>query len=91
MATFKSHITVRRHSQREDFAHVPPVLTIKRIYNKFLETGSVKYRDNPQRPAATTTKKINEIAEILATTPINSVRLVSQQVNLSKFVVHRTM
>ncbi|CAF1257788.1 unnamed protein product [Rotaria sordida] len=91
MAKFQSRITVRRHLQRENFAYVPLVLTIKRIYSKFLETCSVKHHDNPGRPAAATTEKINEITEILATTPINSVRLVSQQVNLSKSVVHRTM
>ncbi|CAF1171942.1 unnamed protein product [Rotaria sordida] len=91
MAKFQSRITVRRYLQRENFAYVPLVLTIKRIYNKFLETCSVKHHDNPGRPAVATTEKINEITEILATTPINSVRLVSQQVNLSKSVIHRTM
>ena len=91
MAKLESHTAVRRQLQRENVENLPTVLTIKRIYDKFLETGSVKDRDRSGRPTSATAEAITEISEVLETTPINSVRRVSQEVNLSKSVVHRTM
>ena len=91
MAKLESPTLVRRQLQRENVGDVPTVLTIKRIYDKFLETGSVKDRDRSRRPASVTPEKVAEISEVLAATPMTSVRRVSQEVNLSKSVVHRTM
>ena len=74
MAQLGSHMLVRRHLQQENIVDVFTVVTIKRIYNKFLETGSMKDRDRSGRPASATMEKTTEIAEVLANTPINSVR-----------------
>ncbi|CAF3844213.1 unnamed protein product [Rotaria sp. Silwood1] len=53
--------------------------------------GSVKDRDRSGRPASATTEKITEIYEVFTATSVSSVRQISQEVNLSKSVVHRTM
>jgi hypothetical protein len=91
MAKLESPTSVRCQLQQENVGDVSAVLTIKRIYNKFLETGSVKDHDRTRRPLSITTEKITKISEVLAATPITSVRRVSQEVNMSKSVVHRTM
>jgi len=51
----------------------------------------VKDRDRSGRPASVTPEKVAEISEVLEATPMNSVRRVSQEVNVSKSVVHRIM
>ncbi len=91
MAKFESATTVRRTLQRENAADIPTEQTIRNIYDKFLETGSVEDREGQGRPSIMTEEKKEEIAEILATTSMTSVRSVSQQVNMSKSVVHRLM
>ncbi|CAF3189848.1 unnamed protein product, partial [Rotaria sp. Silwood2] len=79
MVRLKSHVSVRRKLQLENTEDVPIVLTIKRIYNKILETGSVEDRDQSGRPVSATTDKITEISEVLTATPITSVRQISQE------------
>jgi hypothetical protein len=42
-AKLKYPSLVRRHFQRENRSDIPTEKTIKAIYNKFLQTGSVQY------------------------------------------------
>jgi transposase len=60
-------------------------------YEKFRETGSVHDRTRSGRPPSATIEKTDKISEVLTTTPINSIRAISQEVDMSKSVVHRTM
>ncbi|CAF0771728.1 unnamed protein product [Rotaria sordida] len=64
---------------------------IKAIYDKSLETGWVHDRERSGRPSLITSEKQDEIEEVLLNNSMNSVRSVSQKVNTSKSVVHRTM
>ena len=91
MTKLGSRALAWQHLQPENIASVSSVRTIKRIYDNFLHTGSVKDRDRSGRPASAATEKTTEIAEVLANTPTNTVRLAVQQVHLLKSVVHRTM
>ncbi len=48
-------------------------------------------RERPGRPASATAEKTAEIADMLAKMPMNSVHLISKEVDMSKSVVHRIM
>ncbi|CAF4418934.1 unnamed protein product, partial [Rotaria sp. Silwood2] len=91
MAKLEYPSLVRRHFQRENRPDIPTEKTIKAIYNKFLQTGSVHDRERSGRPPSATGEKVEEIDEELTNNPINSIRGVSHEVNISKSVVHRIM
>ncbi|CAF1477356.1 unnamed protein product, partial [Rotaria sordida] len=91
MAKLEYPSLVRRHFQRENRPDIPTEKTIKAIYNKFLQTGSVHDREQSGRPPSATAEKVEKIVEELTKNPINSIRGVSREVNISKSVVHRTM
>jgi hypothetical protein len=91
MAKLESPVAVRRHLQPENMFDVPSENTIRNLYTKFLETGSVHDRTRSGRPSSTTTENTEQIEEVLATTSVNSIRGISQEVGMSKSVVHRTM
>jgi hypothetical protein len=91
MAKLESPSSVRRHLQRENVSDVPSEKSIKAVYDKFIETGSVLDRERSGRPSLLTEEKLDEIEEVLSDGSIISVRRVSQEVNLSKTVVHRGM
>ena len=84
MAKLESPREVRRILQREELSDIPTEKTIRNIYDKFLETGSVQDRERPGRSSSVTEEKKEQIAEILAKIPMTSVRKVSQEVNMSK-------
>ncbi|CAF1151432.1 unnamed protein product [Didymodactylos carnosus] len=89
MAKLESTTAVRRHLQRENVSAIPSENTMRSLYAKFLETGSVHGRSG--RPPSATTEKQDQIAEVLTNKPMNSIRAVSQEMNMSKSVVHRKM
>ncbi|CAF4075045.1 unnamed protein product [Rotaria sp. Silwood2] len=91
MARLESPSSVRRHFQRENMSDIPSEKTIKAIYDKFIETGSVHDRERSGRPSLMTTEKLDEIEEVLSDNAMVSVRRVSQEVNLSKSTVHLAM
>ncbi|CAF1446539.1 unnamed protein product [Rotaria sp. Silwood1] len=91
MARLESPSSVRRHFHRENMSDIPSEKTIKAIYDKFIETGSVHDRERSGRPSLMTTEKLDEIEEILSDNAMVSVRRVSQEVNLSKSTVHLAM
>ncbi len=91
MAKLESATAVRRTLQRENVSDIPTEKTIRHIYDKFLETGSVEDRERPGRPSSVTEEKKEEIVEALAKTPMTSIRRLSQEVNMSTSLVHHTM
>ncbi|CAF3997062.1 unnamed protein product, partial [Rotaria sp. Silwood1] len=91
MARLESPSSVRRHFHRENMSDIPSEKTIKAIYDKFIETGSVHDRERSGRPSLMTTEKLDEIEEVLSDKAMVSVRRVSQEVNLSKSTVHLAM
>ena len=91
MAKLESPSSVRRHFQRENMSNIPSEKSIKAIYDKFIETGSVLDRERSGRPSLMTEENLDEIEEVLSTNSRTSVRRVSEEVNLSKSVVHRAM
>ena len=82
---------VIRHFQRENLPVIPCERTIRRIFDKFLETGTVHDRERSGRPSTATDEKIEEITEVLSVNRVNSVRSIAPELNISKSVVHRTM
>lgn len=91
MAKLESAVAVRRALQTEDVPNIPTEKTIRNIYNKFLETGSVHDRERPGRSSSITEEKKGEIVDVLQQTSMTSVRNVSREVNMSKSAVHRVM
>ena len=70
---------VRRTLQRENVSDIPTERTIRYIYDKFLETGSVEDRQRLGRPSSVTEEKEEEIAKALAKTPMASIRRLSRE------------
>ena len=91
MAKFESPRETRRALQRENTPDIPTEKAIKNIQDKFLETGSVQDRERSGRSSSMTEEKKQEIIEVLENTPMTTIQSVSQEVNISKLVVHRTM
>jgi len=91
MAKLEYSTFVRRNFQRDNLPYIPSENTIRSIFNKFVETGPIDDRERSGRPPTTTAEKVEEIAEVLANAPVNSVRNVSREVDVSKSVVHRVM
>ena len=82
---------VIRNFQRENLPVIPCEKTVRRVFDKFLETGSIHDRERSGRPTTATDEKVDEINEVLSVSPINTVCNIAREVNMSKSVVHRTM
>ncbi len=80
MAKLEYPILVKRHLQRENYPYIPSENAIRSNFDKFIETGSVDDRERSGRPLIATDEKVEEIAEVLANAPVNSVRNVSREV-----------
>jgi ribosomal protein S25 len=91
MAKLESPTAVRRCLQQENVSDIPTRLTIQAIYDKFIETGSVKDRERSGRPSVVTEEVAAEIDQVVQNAAVASVRSIAQEVNVSKSVVHRTM
>ena len=91
MARLESPSSVRRHFQRQNMSDIPSEKTIKAIYDKFIETGSVHDRERSGRPSVATPEKLDAIEKVLSNNAMISVRRVSQEVNVPRSTVHRTM
>ncbi|CAF2655570.1 unnamed protein product [Rotaria sp. Silwood2] len=70
------------HFQRENLPVIPCKNSIRRIFDKFVETGSIHDRGRSRRPSTVTDEKVEEIAEALSVNPINSVRSISRKLNI---------
>ncbi|CAF1537495.1 unnamed protein product, partial [Didymodactylos carnosus] len=91
MANLEYPSLVRRHFHRENLPNIPSEKTMKTIFNKFSETGSIYDQERSGRPSSATDEKFEEIVEVLSDNPTISVRNIARKVNISKSVVHRTM
>jgi transposase len=79
MAKLESATAVRRTLQRGNVSDIPNEKTIRHIYDKFLETGSVEDRERPGRPSSVTEEKKEEIVEALAKTPMTIIHLKKEE------------
>lgn len=68
---------------------VPHRNTVRNLVQKFRETGSINDRTRNSKKRVLTEKKLSEIVESLENSPNKSLRLVSQQVGVSKSSAHR--
>lgn len=91
MSKLESPSSVRRHFQRENVSNIPSEKSIRAVFDKFIETGSVLDRERSGRLTFLTEEKLDEIEEVLSNKSMVSIRHISQEVNLSKTVVHRAM
>ena len=55
------------------------------------KNGSIRDRERLERPPTATDERVEDIAEIFSVNPINSVRNIARELNISKSVVQRTM
>ena len=72
MAKLNHPKLVIRHFQRENLRVIPCEKTISRVFDKFLETGSIHDRERSGRPTTATDEKVDEIDEVLSVNPINT-------------------
>ena len=84
MAKFESPVMVIRELQRQGITNIPTRQTISSIYQKFLDTGSVQNVNPPGRPSTITEDKIDEVEQALTMQPMNSVRNIARETNISK-------
>jgi transposase len=91
MAKFDSPTMVIRELQHQEAADIPTRHTVISIYQKFLETGSVQDCIRTGRPSTITEEKVQEVEEILEMEPVNSIRSVARQANISRYQAHRIM
>ncbi|CAF1240464.1 unnamed protein product [Didymodactylos carnosus] len=91
MAKYESPVMVIRELRRRGTTNIPERRTVTSIYQKFLETGSVGDRAHTGRPSTITEDKAQEIQQILDDEPMNSVRTVAREANISKYQTHQIM
>ncbi len=91
MSKFESPIRVILELQRREATEIPERHTISAIYQKFIDIGSVEDIKSPGRPTTITEDKINEVEEALVTMPVNTVRNIARETNISKRQAHRIM
>ena len=84
-------MSVIRELQRQGVSEIPERHTISRIYQKFLQTGSVEDIKPPGRPTTIDETKIKQVEEALITMPMNTVRNIAREKNISKSQTHRIM
>ncbi|CAF3992639.1 unnamed protein product [Rotaria sp. Silwood1] len=83
MAKLQFPSLVKRHFQNDNVQHIPTEKTIKAIYDTFLEIGLVRDRERSGRPSVTTSKKLDESAEVLSN---NSVGYHLPQIRFPEFI-----
>lgn len=91
MAKFESPIMVIRELQRRETADIPLRHAITAIYKKFLETGSVEDYAHTGRPSTITEEKVQKVQDVLDSEPVNSIRNVAREANISRYQAHRIM
>ena len=80
---------VIRELQRRGTTNIPERHAITSIYQKVLETGSVGDRAHTGRPSTITEDKVQEIQQILNNEPVNRVRSVAREANVSRYQTHQ--
>ena len=91
MTKYESPVMVIGELQRRGTTNIPERYAITSIYQKFLETGSVGDRAHTGTPSTVTEDKVQEIQQILDNEPVNSVRSVARDANISRYQAHQIM
>ena len=73
MAGFKSVTAVRRKLQKENWANIPTDQTIRAIFQRFKETGSVQDREREGRPSNEENRK-ETLSALIEQNPGTSIR-----------------
>lgn len=90
MAKFESPVVVRRKLQVEFGNKTPSEVSIKAIFDRFCETGTVEDRARSERPSKVTEEKMYEVREVLEE-PQSSVRSVATACSIPKTTAYRIM
>ena len=91
MAKFESSTIVKRKLWTEFGKNTPGETTIREIFQRFCETGTVEDRERPGRPSEITEEKIDEVAEVIENEPQSSVRTVATACSIPRTTAHRIM
>src|SRR4051812_30618311 len=84
MARFESSTAVRRALQHENFTDIPVCTNIKRIYERFCETGSVEDRVHSGRPKKYDENDVMQVEEILNKKPQSTLTEIFSLTNISR-------
>lgn len=88
-AKFESPSAVQRALKRGNFKEIPSKETIRRIYIKFKQTGSVDNISSPGRAKKFNEKSFSKIPAIIAKKPESTLSAISSSTNISRSTIHR--
>ena len=91
MVRYESPVMVIHELQCQGTTNIPERHPITSICQKFLETGSLGDRAHTGRPSTIIEDKVQEIQQILDNEPVNSVRSVAREANVSRYQAHQIM
>ena len=83
----QSYVQVQRDLKAKGYKEKPTRLTIKKVFNRFIETGSVADRPKSGRPEKFTKKQKSKIKDIYEMKPKSTLREISQQTDMSRSTV----
>jgi hypothetical protein len=89
MARFESPTQVQRELVKEKWPITPNITTIRRLYDKFCEFGTVLDLPRDGRPKISDEKSTDAIMEILAEKPKSTLTEISAATNLSRTTIQR--
>lgn len=90
MAKFDSATQVTRELKKRKFLDVPACSTIKRIFERFIETGLLTDRPRCGRPSIKG-DIISLVEEITTINPLKSTRKIADEVGASHTLIHQVM
>ena len=85
MAKYESPVMAIHQLQRRGTTNIRERHARTSMYQKFIETGSVGDRAHTRRPSTIIEDKVQEIQQILDNKPVNSVRSVAPEANVSRY------
>ena len=91
MGKYESSVMVIRQLQRRGTITIPERHSVTSIYQKFLETSSVRDRAHTERPSTITEDKVQEIQRILDNESVNNVRSAAREATISRYQAHQIM
>ena len=90
MAKLESVTLVRRELQKRKWTNIPHENTIRNLFKKFKDTGSVQDAPRSGRPSLDETKS-EEISEIFQNQPSTSIRQAASAISCSYGYVHKVL
>ncbi|CAF3566716.1 unnamed protein product [Rotaria sp. Silwood1] len=84
-------MVVKRKLQTEFDKNRPNETCIRRIFQRFWETGAVKDRERPGRPSEITEEKVDEVHDVCESELQLCVRAVGTACSIPRTTAHRIM